>query len=167
MELTSSVFLNDSTIPVEYTCNGTNVSPPLTISGIPGGTESLALIVEDPDAPGGTFTHWVAYDIPPATNQISEGEAPSDAKQGLTDFESVGYGGPCPPEGEHRYIFKLFALDTTLGLEEGVNAQKVYDAMDGHILATAELTGRYEQKVIVSTSDDKTLEKKPDDPAAY
>lgn len=167
MELKSSAFLPNDPIPIDYTCNGENISPPLTILNPPEETKNLALILEDPDASGETFTHWTVFNIPPSTRELPEGEVPADSRQGLTSFGSVGYGGPCPPEGEHRYVFKLFALDTVLDLEEGVDAGKLYESMKGHVLESAELIGRYEQKVVIETHDDQALEKKPDDPAAY
>ncbi|MBD3315401.1 MAG: YbhB/YbcL family Raf kinase inhibitor-like protein [Chitinivibrionales bacterium] len=140
MKLSSPAFENADLIPKKYTCNGDNVSPPLSIENIPQNTGSLTLIVDDPDAPGGTFVHWVLYNIPPASS-IAEGSVPGS--QGINSFKKTGYGGPCPPSGTHRYFFKLYALDDELGLDQGCTKQEVIQAMDGHIIGSAELVGRY------------------------
>ncbi len=143
MKITSSVFEHNKSIPEKYTCEGKDINPPLQISDVPEGTKSLALIVDDPDAPGGTFVHWVAFDIP-VTNQIAEKSIPG--KQGANDFGRKNYGGPCPPSGTHRYFFKIYALDTTLNLAEGITKSGLEKAMQGHILASTELIGLYQKK---------------------
>lgn len=141
MELTSPAFDRDGAIPVRYTCDGDDVSPELRIAAIPEGTAALALIMDDPDAPGGTWDHWIAFDFAP-TDAIPEnvGELGTG---GLNSWEQIGYGGPCPPSGTHRYIFKVLALDTALGLEEGTDKAGLFAASDGHVLAEAVLMGTF------------------------
>jgi Raf kinase inhibitor-like YbhB/YbcL family protein len=151
MKLESTAFTDKGLIPSKYTCDGEDISPPLSWSEPPSGTKSLALIVDDPDAPGKTFVHWVLYDIPATAralpdNVAAEGNLPSGSLQGKNDFGKLGYGGPCPPGGTHRYFFKLYALDTKLGLESGATKAQVLVSMDGHILAEAELMGRYQRQ---------------------
>ncbi len=143
MRLTSPVFNHEGDIPAVYTCDGKDINPPLEISEIPEGTETLALIMDDPDAPGRTFIHWVAYDIEPA-EAIEENTSPGTG--GLTDFGRKDYGGPCPPSGTHRYFFKVYALDTRLDAAEGLSKEELVEAMDGHILDNAELIGLYSRK---------------------
>ncbi|MGC9502358.1 MAG: YbhB/YbcL family Raf kinase inhibitor-like protein [Baaleninema sp.] len=145
MNLTSTAFTANTAIPQKYTCDGQDLSPPLNWEAPPEGTQSLALIVDDPDAPIGTFVHWVVFDIPSDTRQIAEGRAPN-GRFGKNDFGKQKYGGPCPPGGTHRYFFKLYALDTTLGLEAGVTKAKVLEAMEGHVLAQGELVGIYSRQ---------------------
>ncbi len=140
MKLSSPAFAPNGIIPARHTCEGTDVSPQLAIAGIPSNAKSLALIMDDPDAPLGTWVHWVVFDIP-VTGTIEEGGIPG--RQGSNDFGSTRYGGPCPPSGTHRYFFKLYALDTMLGLKEGVLKAEVERAMEGHIVARAELIGLY------------------------
>ena len=142
MKLTSSLFENMGLIPSTYTCDGADINPPLSITGVPEGAKSLVLILDDPDAPAGIWTHWVVFNIPPDTKEIKEGVEPTGS-QGLTSSKKIGYGGPCPPDREHRYYFKLFALDTKLNLKEGASKKDVEKAMEGHILANTELIGRY------------------------
>ncbi len=151
MELNSSAFSQGRAIPAKYTCDGKDVSPPLTWTETPPGTKSLALIADDPDAPMGTWVHWVIYNLPPATRQLPEefptdGPLPDGTIQGKTDFGRTGYGGPCPPSGTHRYFFHLFALDTVLSLPPASTAKQLKAAMQGHILAEAELMGTYRRK---------------------
>lgn len=142
MYLTSSAFSSQARIPTRYTCDGEDLSPPLTIDGIPEGTAALVLIVDDPDAPQDVWDHWVAYDIPPEA-VIPEG-VPNLGTGGRNSWGRTGYGGPCPPPGgSHRYIFSVYAIDTTLGLCEGVDKGAVLNAIQGHILDEAELIGRY------------------------
>ena len=143
--IASSAFEEGGDIPVKYTCDGDDVSPPLAWSGIPEGAQSLALIVDDPDAPGGTWVHWVLFNIPAEQEGLPEGVQPGDVGvYGVTDFQERAYGGPCPPSGtRHRYFFRLYALDTTLDLEAGASRQAVDQAMEGHILAEAQLMGMY------------------------
>ncbi len=152
MQLTSTAFAEGAAIPVKHTCDSKNVSPPLKWSGVPAGTKSLALIADDPDAPVGTWVHWVVYDLPPTATELAE-DAPKGqyltggAKQGLNDFRHLGYGGPCPPHGKpHRYFFKLYALDTLLDLKPGLTKKDLESAMDKHILAQAQLMGTYQRK---------------------
>ncbi|HEY9666606.1 MAG TPA: YbhB/YbcL family Raf kinase inhibitor-like protein [Coleofasciculaceae cyanobacterium] len=148
MKLESTAFAANGMIPSVYTCDGQDISPELSWDAPPTGTQSLALIVDDPDAPGQTFVHWVLYDIPPETHQLPRGVlAGSTLKnggtQGKNDFDNLGYGGPCPPSGIHRYFFKVYALDRELGLKSGATKAQLEAAMSGHILASAELIGRY------------------------
>lgn len=127
-------------IPVKYTCDGADINPPLRIEGIPEGTHSLVLIVDDPDAPGGTWDHWIVWNIP-LVETIEEDSVPGT--EGLNDFKTQSYGGPCPPSGTHRYFFKVYALDTTLDLPTTSTKTDVEQAMIGHILANGELIGLY------------------------
>jgi len=143
MRLTSPAFSDGGEIPPLYTCDGEDVSPPLEIAEIPEGTASLALVMDDPDAPGRTFVHWVAYDIDPAARI---GEAAAVGTGGLNHFGTKVYGGPCPPSGTHRYVFKLYALDRKLGRQPGLNKEQLLEAIEGHILARAELTGLYRRE---------------------
>jgi Raf kinase inhibitor-like YbhB/YbcL family protein len=142
MKITSPAFDHNTMIPKKYTCQGKDVSPPLAISGIPEGTVSLALINDDPDAPMGTWDHWVIWNIKPV-EEILENTAPGI--QGRNSGGTNDYGGPCPPSGTHRYFFKLYALDSTLELKEGATKAKLETAMKGHILAQAELIGLYKK----------------------
>lgn len=146
--LTSSAFEEGGMIPRKYTCDDIDVSPPLAWDAVPDGTKSLALICDDPDAPVGTWVHWVVFNIPSevydlAENQPHEETLPNGATQGRNDFRNIGYGGPCPPSGTHRYFFKLYALDTLLDLKPGATKKDLLKAMEGHILAQAQLMGRY------------------------
>src|SRR5207248_10416734 len=149
--LTSTAFKEGAAIPVKHTCDGADVSPPLAWSGAPAGTGAFALIADDPDAPAGTWVHWVLYDLPGTASQLPESvaktEVPSElggATQGKNDFRRTGYGGPCPPPGPaHRYFFKLYALDASLKLKAGATKRDVEAAMQGHVLGTAQLMGTY------------------------
>ena len=146
MKLTSPEFPHNGNIPVKFTCQGKDVSPTLEIAGVPAGAKSLALIVDDPDAPMGNWDHWVVFNIPPDVTRISEGAVPaSPAVQGGNDFGRVEWGGPCPPRGTHRYFFKLYALDTMLALKPGARKKDVEKAMPGHILDKTELIGLYKK----------------------
>jgi len=155
MTLTSSAFVDQGSIPAKYSCDGANVSPPLAWSGFPEGTKSLALIVADPDAPDPkapkmTWVHWVLYDIPPATKGLREAipskGLPAGTLEGANDWGKIGYGGPCPPIGRHRYIHTLYVLDTVLpNLGRPTRAQ-LLAAMEGHVLATAEIVGTYQRQ---------------------
>jgi len=148
MNLTSTAFSYGEFIPAKYSCNGEDVSPSLSWTEPPAGTQSFALIMDDPDAPVGTWAHWVLFNLPASARGLSEG-MPSDLKfadgsvQGITSARSHGYHGPCPPSGTHRYFFKLYALDTTLSLTFAADKKEVLAAMDGHILAQAELMGKF------------------------
>jgi Raf kinase inhibitor-like YbhB/YbcL family protein len=151
IQLTSAKFKEGEIIPSNYTCDGQNISPPLKWSGVPQNTKSLALICDDPDAPAGTWVHWVIYYIPPIMSELQEGiptkETTSNGiKQGVNDFKKIGYGGPCPPGGTHRYYFKIYALDTELNLTSSAKKSDLEKAMKGHILATGRLMGKYKRK---------------------
>ncbi|HLO89458.1 MAG TPA: YbhB/YbcL family Raf kinase inhibitor-like protein [Nostocaceae cyanobacterium] len=151
MKLVSSAFENNSLIPPKYTCDGEDFSPPLSWDEVPPQTQSLVLIVDDPDAPIRTFVHWVIYDLPPTSRQLPE-QIPqgktinSGGVQGKNDFDKLGYGGPCPPSGTHRYFFHLYALDKKLNLPSGASKSQILTAMDGHVLAKGELIGRYQRQ---------------------
>jgi len=145
IKITSSAFREGGNIPSKFTCDGSDTSPPLQISGVPSEAKSLVLIADDPDAPGGLFTHWLVWNIPPQTNSIAEGSAPKGV-QGANDFGKLGYRGPCPPPGTHRYSFKVFALDRELDLRSGAKRGQVDGAMKGHIIAQGEVVGRYAKK---------------------
>jgi Raf kinase inhibitor-like YbhB/YbcL family protein len=146
LTLESPAFKLNTMIPVEYTCEGTNKSPPLVWQNIPPKTKSLTLILEDPDAPNGTWTHWILFNIPPTVHQLDAGSsAPKGAVNGINSWGKLGYGGPCPPIGAHSYLFKLYALDTFLTLDESTTANKVLDAMTGHVLGSAVLLGLYQK----------------------
>jgi Raf kinase inhibitor-like YbhB/YbcL family protein len=152
MTITSSAFQPEQPIPIKYTCEGPDVSPPLQWRDLPAGVKSLSLICDDPDAPVGTWVHWVLYDLPVTTVELAESlptlpTLPNGAKQGRNDFKRVGYGGPCPPAGKpHRYYFKLYALDTEVGLKPGAIKRDLLRTMEGHILAEAQLMGTYQRR---------------------
>jgi len=146
LKLSSQAFNPSALIPAKYTCDGQDVNPPLLIENIPAETKSLALIVDDPDAPAGTWVHWVVWNISPATSEIKEHSLPSGAQEGMTDFRRRGYGGPCPPSGTHRYFFKLYALDTMLSLSPNATKAALESSMKGRILSQAELMGLYKRK---------------------
>jgi len=143
MKLNTSAFSDGGTIPKKYTREGANMNPALHLEEIPDKARSLALLVDDPDAPGGTFNHWLLYNVDPKTKDIKENSAPVIATQGRNDFGDNEYDGPQPPSGEHRYLFKAFALDTVLDLPRGAKRQDVERAMQGHVLDQAALMGRY------------------------
>lgn len=153
--ISSSAFVDRGAIPTRYTCEGDDLSPPLTWSGVPAGTKSLALIMDDPDAPDPaapkrTWVHWVLGDIPPETMDLAEGvggrDLPPGTIEGLNDWKRIGYGGPCPPTGRHRYFFKLYALDVVFAGVAAPTKAQLERAMKGHILAQAELVGTYEKQ---------------------
>lgn len=152
IRLTSSVFSNEASIPVDYTCDGKNMSPPLMWQNLPSTTKSLAITLDDPDAPSGIFVHWLLYNQPAQTNNLpldipATDTLPNGARQGANSYGNVGYGGPCPPHGAtHRYIFKIYALDVVLDLEPGAVRRMLISAMDGHILDEGELVGVYSRK---------------------
>lgn len=155
LRFTSAAFSSQESIPREYTCEGADVSPPLEWNAVPDGTESLVLIVDDPDAPGQTFTHWVLFNVPSTETSLPRdlqvdaqfGGADPAPREGKNDFGDVGYGGPCPPpgDGEHRYFFRLFAVDRTLDLDAGVSKAEVLSAIEDHVLDQAEVVGTYER----------------------
>ena len=150
MEITSTAFADGESIPARYTCDGEDVSPPLRISGTPEGTQSIAIIADDPDAPGGTWVHWVAYGITPDTGELAEGYAtslPGGARHGTNDFGKRAYGGPCPPSGSaHRYFFKVYAVDREVGLKAGATKADLLVEMEGKILASGQLVGTYQRR---------------------
>lgn len=145
-KIESPAFVHNGIIPSTYTCDGDDTSPPLELGGVPHGTKSLALIAEDPDAPAGIWVHWVMWDIPPQTRKIAAGTAPPGAIQGSNDWKRRGWGGPCPPSGTHRYIFRLYALDTVPALGPAAGKKELERAMEGHILGKRELVGLYGRK---------------------
>ncbi len=148
--ISSTAFKEGEIIPKKYTCDGENVSPPLEWSGIPKGTKSLALIADDPDAPHGTWVHWVLFNIPSDVNGLPENIPPrstlkNGARQGMNDSRKLGYDGPCPPGGTHRYFFKLYALGIDLSLESGATKSQLLKAMEGHVLGEGRLMGKYKR----------------------
>jgi Raf kinase inhibitor-like YbhB/YbcL family protein len=150
MKLTSAAFDEGGMIPGKYTCDGADVSPSLKWESLPDGTKSLALICDDPDAPMGTWVHWVYYNIPADSKELPERIAPDEhpapgGVQGINDFRRIGYGGPCPPGGTHRYYFKLYALDTLLKLSPGATKKQVMEAMENHIVGHVQLMGKYKR----------------------
>lgn len=150
MKITSSAFDEGAMIPKKHTCDDVDVSPPLYFTNVPEGAKTIALICDDPDAPMGTWVHWVLYNLPANIDELSE-NIPADetlsngAKQGTSDFGRIGYGGPCPPGGNHRYYFKVYALDKELDLEPGATKDKLLKAMEGKILAEGQLMGKYKR----------------------
>ena len=145
MELMSSAFKANGPIPVRYTCDGENINPPLLVNDVPLGTQSMVLLVEDPDAESGVWTHWLLWDVPFNTTVINEGTVPMGAIEGMTDFQRPGYGGPCPPSGMHRYFFTLYALDTTIDLPPDTDKQKLKEVIEEHVIDKAELVGTYQR----------------------
>jgi len=146
LNLSSSAFKHNGSIPSKYTCDGADINPPLMIDNVPTTAKALALIVDDPDAPAGTWVHWVMWNINLSTKDIKENSVPQGAEQGVNDFRKRYYGGPCPPSGTHRYFFKLYALDSTLTLGTNTGKDALEKAMKGHILAQCELIGLYKRK---------------------
>jgi Raf kinase inhibitor-like YbhB/YbcL family protein len=153
LSLSSSAFAHQGEIPSRFTCEGDDVSPALTWSGLPSGTKSLALVIDDPDAPDPsapkmTWVHWVVYDMPPDATGLAEATKtlPAGAREGLNDWKRTGYGGPCPPIGRHRYFHKLYALDALLGDLKTPTKASLEQAMKGHVLAEAQLVGTYQKK---------------------
>ncbi len=146
MKISSPVFDSNGQIPKKYTCDGSDVNPPLTFENIPSEAKSLALIVDDPDAPRGTWVHWVLWNIDPKVQGIRENTLPKGALQGVNDFRKHEYGGPCPPSGTHRYFFKIYALNTSLTLGANTTKADLEGAMKGHIIAQAEIIGLYKRK---------------------
>ena len=149
-KLTSKALSDGEPIPALYTCDGRDISPPFVWADSPAGTASFTLISDDPDAPSKTWVHWVVYNIPPSVSELPEGVLPDDelsdgTRHGMTDFGRVGYGGPCPPSGTHRYFFKLYALDVKLSLAPGATKRQVERAMQGHVLAQSQLMGTYQR----------------------
>jgi len=145
MKIASSAFENKQMIPQKYTCDGENINPPLQITEVPSNTQSLVLIVDDPDAPSGDWVHWLVWNINPETKLITENESPQGAIQGTNDFGKQNYGGPCPPSGIHHYQFKIYALDTTLNLPSSSRKKDLETAMANHILDKDMLIGLYQR----------------------
>ena len=149
--ISSKDFQNGSEIPKKFTCDGQDVSPDLSWTDPPEGTKTFALIADDPDAPAGTWTHWVLFDVPANTKNLPEGmskdeQLPNGARQGRNDFRKIGYNGPCPPPGKpHRYFFKLYAVDSMVNLKPGAAKQQLEHALEGHTVGKAELMGRYKR----------------------
>lgn len=143
MTVSSPAFSHQGTIPARFTCDGQDASPPLRFGNIPPGAGSLALIMDDPDAPAGTWVHWVAWNIPPGIAELGEGSAPEGMRQGLNSWNRNSYGGPCPPSGTHRYFFKVYALDSVLELPSSTTRAGLEKAMNGHVLGSGELMGTY------------------------
>jgi len=150
IKITSSAFKDGDMIPKRYTCDGENTSPPIAWSGLPEGTKSVAIITDDPDAPVGIWVHWVIFNIPPDIKGLPEAvpdgkTLDSGARQGINDSRKIGYVGPCPPGGTHRYYFKIYALDKDLDLAAGATKKELLKAMEGHILGEGQLMGRYKR----------------------
>ncbi len=151
IKITSSAFEEGGMIPAKYTCDGADVSVPLQWDAVPEGTKSIAIINDDPDAPMGTWVHWVIFGLPAETRELAE-NVPADAtlangaKQGTTDFGRTGYGGPCPPSGTHRYFFRIYALDVEIDLPSGAKKKQLLEAMEGHILGQGRLIGKYKRQ---------------------
>lgn len=148
LTLQSTAFKQEELIPRIYTCDGEDFSPELSWAGVPEGTQSLVLIMDDPDAPMGTWDHWILFNLPADISMLAENfaELPAGTKEGKNSWGRTGYGGPCPPDKIHRYFFKLYALDQTLGLDDSVSKSAIEDAMQGHILGEAVLMGKYDRK---------------------
>ena len=150
IKITSSAFEDGGLIPAKYTCDGADVSPPLQWNKVPEGTKSIALICDDPDAPMGTWVHWVIFGLPADIRELAEDvppdkTLPNGARQGTSDFGRIGYGGPCPPSGTHRYFFKIYALDAELDLPAGARKRDLLKAVEGHILGQGDLVGKYKR----------------------
>jgi Raf kinase inhibitor-like YbhB/YbcL family protein len=146
MKIESPVFEDKQLIPSKYTCDGENINPPLIISGVPEGTKSMVLIIDDPDAPSGIWVHWTVWNIGAGVKEIPENSCPRGSMEGMNDSDRTGYIGPCPPSGTHRYFFKVYALDTILDLESSARANDIVASMEGKVLADAQLVGLYKRK---------------------
>ncbi len=146
MTISSTSFSNQGKIPKKYTCDDANVNPPLTFNAIPPSSRSLLVIAEDRDSNPKDFTHWTIFDLNPSINGLNENSVPDQATEGVNSFGNIGYDGPCPPNGTHRYVFKLFALDSVLGLERGAKKEEILSKIQGHILDEAELVGTYKKE---------------------
>ena len=146
MTISSPAFQHNQSIPPKYTCDGANINPPLTISDVPEDGKSLVLIHDDPDAPVGLWIHWLLWNIDPKTTEIPENSIPKGAVEGTTSWKRTGYGGPCPPDGQHRYFFKLYTLDTKLDLPASTEKDELETAMKDSVLAKAELIGLYKRR---------------------
>lgn len=146
MRISSPAFADNHEIPVDYTCDGENINPPLIIADVPEEAQSLVLIVDDPDAPSGIFTHWLVWNIEPSIEDVSEGEVPQGGVEGENDGNEKGYTGPCPPSGTHRYFFHLYALDKNLDLKSSADRGEVEDEMDGHVISETQFMGLYSRE---------------------
>jgi Raf kinase inhibitor-like YbhB/YbcL family protein len=151
MEITSSAFEEGQMIPKKYTCDDVDISPPIKLANVPEGAKTIALICDDPDAPVGTWVHWVLFNLPANITELPEKVPPDEvlsngAKQGTSDFGRIGYGGPCPPSGTHRYYFKVYSLDKELDLKPGATKAELLKAMEGHIVAEGQLMGKYKRQ---------------------
>ena len=151
IKITSSAFEDGGLIPAKYTCDGADISPPLHWDAVPEGTQGITLICDDPDAPMGTWVHWVIFGLSAETTELAENippdsNLPNGARQGVSDFGRIGYGGPCPPSGTHRYFFKIYALDTEINLAAGASKSELLKAMEGHILGQGQLIGKYKRQ---------------------
>jgi Raf kinase inhibitor-like YbhB/YbcL family protein len=151
IQITSAAFDEGGMIPSKYTCDGDDISPPLKWDSVPDGTKSIALISDDPDAPMGTWVHWVLYNLPADKTELpqafpADDKLPDGTRQGITDFGKTGYGGPCPPSGTHRYYFKIYALNTVIESSEVLNKKSLLKKMEGHILAQGQLMGKYKRQ---------------------
>jgi len=143
LKISSPAFENGGEIPKKYTCDGANVNPPLKIENVPSNTKSLALVFDDIDAPRGTYVHWILWNIDPSVKEIKENSVPERVVQGVNDFKKLNYGGPCPPRRAHKYVFKIYALDTLLNLNPNLTKKDLEKVMEGHIISRAQLTGLY------------------------
>lgn len=151
MQITSPAFANGERVPQQYTCEGPNINPPLQFTDVPADTKSLVLMVEDPDAAAKPWVHWVVYNIPPQCGGFAEGQIAEGAQQGLCNGNTFGYEGPCPPENEHTYLFKLYALDQVLDVEPSAsNRKNMLERIEGHVIAEALLTGKYQKNEVGS-----------------
>jgi len=146
LKITSTAFQHNGIIPSKYTCDGKNISPPLMIENCSPEAKSIAIIVDDPDAPMGTWVHWVLWNISPNVKEIKEDTVPAAAVEGVNNFKRHSYGGPCPPSGPHRYFFKVYALDTKLNINPDSNKTDLEKAMKGHIIAEGQIIGLYKRK---------------------
>lgn len=146
LTVSSPAFIHGEAIPAHYTCDGADTNPPLVFGKIPPAARMLALIMDDPDAPAGTWVHWIVWNIPAETREISENGLPPEARQGMNDWKRLSYGGPCPPSGTHRYFFRIYALDTSLQLTSETSKTGLERAMEGHIVAKGELMGTYRRR---------------------
>lgn len=146
LKISSSAFENNKNIPRQYTCDGVNVNPPLKIENVPREAKSLALVFDDIDAPRGSYVHWILWNIDPGIKEIKENFVPEGAVQGMNDFKKNNYGGPCPPSRAHRYVFKIYALNTLLNLNPNSTKTSLEEAMKGHVIAQAQIIGVYKRK---------------------
>ncbi len=151
IKVTSNAFTDGAMIPAKYSCDGENASPHLKWENMPANAKTIAIIADDPDAPGGTWVHWLIFNLPANVKELPDGVAPEGnasavARQGTNDFKKIGYGGPCPPSGVHRYFFKVYGLDTELSLNAGATKEDLMKAMEGHVVAEGQIVGKYEKK---------------------